>query len=211
MKGYIYELLLLLFIVFSGFIIRVYIGSMMEFRKAEKLYSEGMIEDALFHYERAIHWYMPVFGYSEIAAKRMWEIGMKAESEGNKNLALSAYQGLRSSFYSVRSFYQPGKKWIDLCDEKIIALFVKKEGGASGDDDNEIARFRAKLKTNRDPDPLWAAVSIFGLFGWISATVLFIWFGIGKEQKLNARISAITAVMFLSCYALWIIGMLRAH
>ncbi len=212
MKRLLCQLILLIVIIFLGFVTRIYIGSWMEFREAERLFSRGMLEDSLFHYERAIHWYVPVIGYSEMAAERIWEIGKKAEDEGKYALALSAYQGLRSSFYSVRSFYQPGRKWIDLCNDKILYFYARRGSDARKDEEGEeVRRMRDKLKKQRDPDPFWAALSILGLSGWIGATVLFIWAGIGREQKLKTGVSVFSGLMFLSCYAIWIIGMIKAH
>ena len=202
------EVAIIVVFVFLGFIIRVFIGAYTEFHRAEALLKEGKKEDAIFHYERAIHWYIPLAGFAEASAMRLIKIAEEAEENGDIDNALFVYQVLRSAFYSVRSFYIPGKEWIKICDEKIALLFAKKAS-----DEKKMEEIREemlkKLKSSKDPDPLWSLISIAGLFGWMGS--VFIWYVFGYDTKKRIKFGIISSITFVFSYGLWLLGLLKAH
>ena len=56
--------------------------------------------------------------------QQLWQIGDMFEHQKQPDWALLAYSSIRSSFYASRSFYTPGKDWINRCDEKIAGINV---------------------------------------------------------------------------------------
>ena len=97
------------------------------FKEAEEFYSQGEYLKAITSYETAIHAYVPWSSKIKQSAQRLWEIGNMYEEKGEADYALIAYRSLRSSFYAVRSFYQPYPEWIAKCDEKIPPLMDLQE------------------------------------------------------------------------------------
>jgi len=98
-----------------------------EYRKGEEHFARGDYLPAITAYETAIHAYVPWSGKIRHSAERLWEIGGLYEEQGETELALIAYRSLRSSFYAVRSFYQPYPEWIERCGPKIEALMDDQE------------------------------------------------------------------------------------
>ena len=98
-----------------------------EYIQGEELFAQGEYLKAVTAYETAIHAYVPWSGKIRRSAERLWEIGNLYEEQGEVELALIAYRSLRSSFYAVRSFYQPYPEWIQRTSPKIQALMGEQE------------------------------------------------------------------------------------
>ena len=77
---------------------------------------------AIAGYESAIHMYTPGSPIVARSAQALWDIGMAFEAQRDSERALIAYRALRSSFFASRSFFLPGKEWIQRCNEKIVTL-----------------------------------------------------------------------------------------
>ena len=75
-------------------------------------------------YEWTIKMYTPLSGEVEDACEKLWFIAGEYEKKGQLDFALIAYRSLRSSIYSIKSFYLPYGKWIKLTDEKIKGILV---------------------------------------------------------------------------------------
>jgi hypothetical protein len=93
-----------------------------QFNKGEEALAGNDVIAAIAGYESAIHMYTPLSPLVERSAAKLWEIVQKCESGGDQERALIACRSLRSSFYSTRGFYQPGREWIVRCDAKIEEL-----------------------------------------------------------------------------------------
>lgn len=98
-----------------------------EYIQGEEFFAQGEYLKAVTAYETAIHAYVPWSGKIRHSAERLWEIGNLYEEQGEVELALIAYRSLRSSFYAVRSFYQPYPEWIHRTTPKIKALMGEQE------------------------------------------------------------------------------------
>lgn len=100
-----------------------------QFLKGEKALAARDWIAAIAGYESAIHMYTPGSSRVEEAAAKLWGIGEGFERQGDPERALIAYRALRSSFYSTRGLYQPGKEWIARCDERIAFLTQRQTNG----------------------------------------------------------------------------------
>lgn len=99
-----------------------------QFRAGEAGALAGDFMVALTGYESAIRAYVPLSGTTEIAASRIWAMGLTAEGRGDHERALIAFRSLRSALYGIRWFEQPGKEWITRCDAKIADLVPLRKG-----------------------------------------------------------------------------------
>ncbi|HEX2768845.1 MAG TPA: hypothetical protein VHN12_06140 [Geobacteraceae bacterium] len=93
-----------------------------QFNKGEQALAGNDVIAAIAGYESAIHMYTPLSPLVERSAEKLWEIARSCEAGGEQERALIAFRSLRSSFYAVRSLYQPGKVWIARSDAKITEL-----------------------------------------------------------------------------------------
>jgi hypothetical protein len=98
-----------------------------QFNKGEEALAGNDVIAAIAGYESSIHMYTPFSPLVERSAERLWEIERNCEAKGDTERALIACRSLRSSFYSVRSLYQPGEEWITRCDAKIAVLVKLRE------------------------------------------------------------------------------------
>ncbi len=93
-----------------------------QFYRGEEAQAKGDYIAAIAGYDSAIHMYTPGSSLIGRSAERIWDLGEDSERAGDTKRALIAYRSLRSSFYSIRGFFTPGKEWISRCDAKIAKL-----------------------------------------------------------------------------------------
>lgn len=98
-----------------------------QFSNGEKALAGNDVIAAIAGYESAIHMYTPFSPLVERSAARLWDIALRCETGGDQERALVAFRSLRSSFYSARGLYQPGREWIARCDAKIAELVKLQE------------------------------------------------------------------------------------
>ena len=130
---------------------------------------------AITFFDRSIHWYTPFNPYVRKSAERLWEISKDAQKRGDIRLALIATRTIRRGFIAERSFYTPGRDWIEKCDLRIYEL-LKLDQDRKGDLKGEKIDIDTVLKDPqvRGPDILWTIVLLAGLLGWIGSAIGFI-------------------------------------
>lgn len=174
---------------------RAFYGSRESFFKGEALFKEGQTIRAITFFDRSIHWYTPFNPYVERSARRLWEIGEKAQREGDGKLALIAFETIRSGFYGASHIVVPGKDWIAKVDAKLLEL------GAGGKDVKDP-----------HPDPFWSVVVVGSFLGWVGSVIGLILSVMrprrspGKTWTKGLQWISIGA----ACFALWILGMFKA-
>jgi tetratricopeptide (TPR) repeat protein len=201
--------LLLLVVVYVG------VQGYREYQKALTAKVEGNFAEAVTHYQRSIKWYLPGAPHVSGSAQALWEIGEAAQERGDREMALTAFQELRSSFYAVRSFYTPGKDWIEKCNQKIAVLMAQWETTSSERKEKasleDLKQKHLDILTKKDrPDYFWSVVLEVGFFGWVGAVVGFIMQVFQGEKGFVVRRALGWGSLFLISYATWIIGMLKA-
>ena len=202
----------LLSIVFITIWIRAFIGSMNNFSKGKEFFRDKQYLMAITFFDRSMHWYTPFNPYIERSAKYLWQIGKKAEYEGDEKLSLIAIESIRNSFYSARSFYSPGIYWINRCEKKIYQINnQKKPISGVNDSGNENIINPPRMEYN-DPSIFWTIIMEIGLFGWIGSMISFTIFGLGsnKEHRSVTRSYCLWALMIGAFYSVWIMGMINA-
>ncbi|MFQ5543942.1 MAG: hypothetical protein ACE5FY_06275 [Nitrospiria bacterium] len=204
-----------LFLVLFLVVLKVYLSSMQEFKKAETAFATKDYRNAMKHYERAILWYLPFGSTVDRSAARLWEVAEIVEREDAK-LALEGYRSLRSAFYATRSFYTPGQKWIDRTDEKIASMMAKLPPYSEEEKKQTFEQRREKaldiLKKPLKPDPFWSIVMEIGFLGWVAGVLLFIFkaFRRGEGSRVIVKQGLLWGGIAIVCYTLWVIGMMRA-
>jgi len=177
---------------------RVFYGSMQDYKTGETFLRENQTIRAITYFDRSLHWYAPLNPYVERSAKRLWEIGERAEQEKDTRLALIVYESIRNGFYGASHLFIPGKDWIGRAEKKIHDLSSpegRTEAHAS--------------KKNPHPAALWSVVVVISFIGWIGSLVGFARWVLGKDKgpgRLQHR-----AVLWISLgvffFGLWILGM----
>jgi len=190
---------------------RSFFGARECYLKAEEQLQKGNYIRAVTFYDRSLHWYTPFNPYIERAAQRLWEIGNRAEEQGDTKLALIAYRTIRHSFYAARSFYTPGKDWISKCETRIAAL-AGSQLRSKYEKNQLISGFAIKSQVVLGPSVLWSAVVVFSFFGWVGSVIAIIFFSLRPPRKIRKISSSALpwTGLGLFFFALWIVGMLKA-
>lgn len=214
MKDRIISIALVIFLLLLLTFLRVFVGSVSEFKQAEKALSRVDYEEAITHYVRSIHWYTPWNKYVARSVGRLWEIGNVAEDDNNDELALHSYRSLRSSLYAVRSFYTPYPEWIQRCDDEISSLTAKKKPYAKAHKEKTFEQRKADsikiLKKDYAPDMFWSIFLEIGFLGWVGSAVGFIFLVFTGEKGFDQRRALLWGGLIIAFYALWIVGMMMA-
>ncbi len=201
-------------VVVAVVVVRVLHGAWTEFRAGDMALESGDLEQAVTHYERCLHWYVPFGATSARALDALWRIGEQAEAAGDRDLAMEAFQAIRSGLYATRSFYMPHRAWLRKVDERIAAIQVAYPGGAWPDpslpDRERMAVALETLARDPSPNPAWAALAVGGFLGWIAAAAGFIWRGVDSAGRWTGRRARWWALGFVVSYILWVVGMARA-
>ncbi|MFH1124445.1 MAG: hypothetical protein V1758_12395 [Pseudomonadota bacterium] len=181
--------------------VRAFYGSMQDYRTGETLLKENQTIRAITYFDRSLHWYAPLNPYVERSAKRLWEIGERAEEEKDSRLALIAYESIRNGFYGVSHLFTPGEDWIRRVDKKIDGLSSLQGRGGS-------------VPSMKDPHPggIWSAVVVISFIGWVGSLAGFARWVIGREERPGRRLGRVVLWISLgvSFFALWILGMMFA-
>jgi hypothetical protein len=192
---------------------RAYYGSRKAHNQAEDFLKRQQAIRAITYFDRSIHWYTPLNPYVQKSATRLWEMGNKAEQEGDIKLALIAYRTIRQGFLSASSFFVPGKSWIFKCESKIKALeaFQKKKKGLDLDD-NSPKHLIIESQDVESPVIFWSIIVEIGFLGWIGSVIGLIMFALKRKGagKLLSSLSLPWAGLALVFFALWIVGLFKA-
>lgn len=205
-------LILGLFLI-SSTVGKVYLNANHELKLAEEAISNNNLASAMTHYVRSIQWFVPGLNLQERAAEGLWKVGLKYEAQNDSENALNAYRLLRGAFYSVRSFYTPGKTWILRCNEKIAVLMARQPATSESEKtktyEERLAANWKVLADEKPPRPLWAMLAVCGFFGWIGSTLLFIVNAMTQSGGIRPRPALVWSVSFLLFYGLWILGLFK--
>jgi hypothetical protein len=205
----IWVVLALCFLLVAMIWVRAFYGSILAYQEGESYFKKQQYVEAITFFDRSLHWYTPLNPYVRQSAQRLWEIGLCAEQEGDIRLALIAIRTIRQGFCAARSFYTPGKDWIDKCDTKIDSLMAKE---LEGDKIGGEATGPSAEQGNTEPDIFWSLVLEVGFLGWIGSVIGFLIHALTgrKALKLRSKPAILWGTMVVFFYTLWIMGMMRA-
>lgn len=194
---------LLLLLVLWG---RVFYGSMEDYKTGETLLKENQTVRAITYFDRSLHWYAPLNPYVERSAKRLWEIGEKAEKEGDIRVARIAFESIRNAGHGTSHIFNPGGEWIGKAEAKIRRLESEKAHGGYGQ--GEVG----DPKKSPHPHPGWSVTVVLGFLGWVGSALGFIVSVLRKTQGAAYTFGkglAWVSVM-VGFAALWVVGMVMA-
>jgi len=160
------------------------------------------------HFGRSIKWFLPLNPYVKKSINMLFAIGEKLEREGKNKKALFAYRTVRSSLFACRSFYTPGKVYIETAEKKIENLLLRDKTIANNLGKTFIEKaFNIKTDTNI----IWTILMELGLLGWVGTVITYILKnGEIRVYQFSLKIIPYGVIIFLLFYLLWIVGMLKA-
>lgn len=204
-----FSIILLIIIVFLlPLIIRVVYESRSDYLKARQFISEGNEEKAIVFLRRSAHWYAPASPYPRNSLNLLKETGDQAIKSNNRDLALTAFQSIRSSCLGTRSFYIPHKDFLNYANKKIAYLQSLEEPPPLEKNLTRVERERSYLlllNNITEPSPIWSFLaSIFFVF-WIISTIMAIVRGINKNGYIIKRPIVIWLIASITFLGGWIL------
>ena len=186
--------------------LRVFYGSMEAYKTGETLLKENQTIRAITYFDRSLHWYAPVNPYLERAATRLWEIGEKAQKEGDLRMARIAFESIRNASYGTTHVFTPGKEWIKRAESRINRLAASASHGNNGSAEPWSP------KKGPYPDALWSVAVVLGFLGWVGSVLGFISAAVRNDQDSQRARRGILVWLSLIvvCGALWFAGMAMA-
>jgi hypothetical protein len=185
---------------------RAFYSSMEAYNTGEALLKENQTIRAITYFDRSLHWYAPGNSYLERAATRLWEIGERAEKDGDLRMARIAFESIRNASYGTTHVFTPGKEWIRRAESKIHAL-----SGAEGRQKEGNAEPWSPKK-GPYPHALWSVAVVLGFLGWTGSLMGFIFTAWPKEHRDGkpSREKILWFSLVLAFGALWFVGMVMA-
>ena len=191
---------------------RVAWSGMAEARRGLAFEEEGRWHEAAVHHGRAIHMYLPGSPVPARAGDRLLALARAAEERGEPMEARFCYEELRSGFLSVRSFYQPGRRFIEAAEEGLVPLMLADDRGNWPDRTlpraEREAEVRAVLGEREDPALLWVLVMGLGYLAWLGAAAMAILQGLPRHDRAPIRWPIVLrwGLVSLVGYGLWLAG-----
>ncbi len=192
---------------------RVFYGSMQACQEGEIYLKAGQHIKAITFFDRSIHWYTPFNPYVHKSAERLWEISNGAQKRGDIRLTLIAVRTIRRGFIAARSFYTPGRDWIEKCNLRIYELLKIEQDGKNNLKGEKIEEGSVLDNPQvKGPDILWSIILLAGLLGWIGSVIGFILSGFRHSHERNLlNVSNLKwIILWAAFFTIWIIGMIRA-
>jgi amino acid permease len=185
---------------------RVFYGSIQDYKTGETLLKENQTIRAITYFDRSLHWYAPLNPYLERSAKRLWEIGERAEKEGDIRMARIAFESIRNAFYGTSHVFTPGQKWIDRAETRIKKLT---DGRAYRHGEDAKA---AEAPKRSHPHVVWSVAVVLGFLGWVGSAFGFIISVFRKDRGTEKafRKGLVWLCLILAFAALWVAGMVMA-
>ena len=185
---------------------RVFYGSIQDYKTGETLLKENQTIRAITYFDRSLHWYAPLNPYVERSARRLWEIGERAEKAGDTRMARIAFESIRNACYGTSHVFTPGSEWIVRAESRIKRL--------SGGRDYGHGEEAKAAETAKSPHPhaLWSLAVVVGFLGWVGSAVGFIVSVMRKNQGTGSpfRKGLVWICLILGFAALWVAGMVMA-
>ena len=194
---------ILLLLVLWG---RVFYGSMQDYKTGETFLKENQTIRAITYFDRSLHWYALLNPYMERSAERLWEIGEKAEKEGDRRMARIAFESIRNACYGTSHFFTPREEWIEKAESRIKKL----EGEKAHKTDGQVEV--GHPKKNPHPRVGWSVSVVVGFLGWVASSVGFIVFAFRKDRRGGSAFfkGVVWVCLILAFAALWVAGMVMA-
>ena len=197
-------------------VVRVTWSGMYEYRQGQDLEQQEEWHEAAVHHGQAIHMYLPFSPIPGKAAKRLLALAAAAEARGEPREARFCYEELRSGFLSVRSFYQPGKRYVEQAEAALVPLMAADVRGGWPDPglpaQEREAAIREVLAEREDPSTLWVLVMGLGYAVWLGAAAMAIGQGLPADDHSRVRWPRIIrwAAISLAGYGTWLLGVALA-
>lgn len=154
------------------------------YARAVALEKAGKLPDAIDEYRWALRWYTPWGPVHGDAAEALLDIGQR-QAAADPELAVQAYDSLRSGLIASRSLYQPRAELVTLCNRTLPQLLVRvaDRRGDKRDPKELLKRFTADYARPVGVAP-WTSLAVaLGFVMWLGGLVLVVARGVDDDGR----------------------------
>ncbi len=205
-------------LIFCGFavVLRVTVSGVGEFRQATAFEEQGDLHEAAIRYGRAIRMHLPGYPIPTRAGDRLLALAHDHREAGDLLEARFCLEELRSGFLAVRSFYQPGQRFVDEAERRLVPLMLEDPRGdwpaRALPTEQRAAVVRGVLSQREEPSLGWVLVMGLGYALWLGGAAAAIWRGLpeGAGEPVRWAVLARWAAASAVGYGLWLLGVALA-
>lgn len=171
-RCYTHWILLLIF----ALSLRLFVDQWTFWNEAKKSLDKAMYSEAIMHLDRVSNNYLPFSPYNYMAIKKLEELGSHFLDQNELELALLAYETLRTSLYLTRHFYLREKSLLEVLNQKIaeIRSYQLLRSYAVQDIDIHKSQQIDILTKDYSPDEKLSLICVFTFFFFIFSCLLWI-------------------------------------
>ena len=154
------------------------------YARAVALEQAGKLPDAVDEYRWALRWYTPWGPVHDDAAQALQDIGQR-QAAADPELAVQAYDSLRSGLIASRSLWQPRADLVALCNRTLPGLLVRvaDRRGDKRDAKVLLARFTADYARPVGVSP-WTSLAVaLGFVLWLGGLVMVVARGVDDDGR----------------------------
>jgi hypothetical protein len=169
--------------------------------------------EAVAEWRRAARWYVPGAPHVRQAYDRLAALGQAAETAGDRDLALAAWTGVRSSALATRWLTVPHADRLAVANQHIATLMAAAEAADPAAGATVPARrawHLAALERDDAPSVAWSIFAVLGFLTWVGGGFWFARRGLGDGDRLDRRQAALSGVMVLAGLLLWMVALYKA-
>ncbi|MEE2829519.1 MAG: hypothetical protein VX498_10040 [Myxococcota bacterium] len=195
---------------------RVSFTGLGEYRRALALEEEERWHEAAVHHGRSIHMYLPLSPLPTKSGERLLALAAAATERNEPWEARFCYEELRSSFLAIRSFYQPGQRFITSAEDGLVPLMLADERGNWPDRSLQPSERESLLREvfaeREDPSLGWVLLMGLGYLLWLGGAGLGIWraLPVAAEEPIRWPLLGRFAAVSLLGYGLWLLAVWQA-
>ncbi len=174
--------------------------------------AEGNVDGAVRWWRRAARWYVPLAPHVPAAYEKLRTLATEAEGRGERETALLAWRGIRSSARATRSIIMPYRAQGDEADAHIATLMAANDVASGAETDAAAAEawHLSLLQRSQIPSTGWTIVALLGLALWIGGGFAFAARGVDERAKLVPRAAAYSGAAVSAGLVLWLLGLALA-
>lgn len=172
--------------------------------------------ERLDRFQWAMRWYLPGTSAPQDAADEITDWAIRAEQQGRPENALAAWRRLRGGILATRHLWSPFDARLPEANRRIATLTADLQlaSGAPSirgrDRATLIQDHFALLQLDAAPRPGWSIAVFFGFLGWVGGAGWTIRRGLTPAGGLVRRPFLRGLAATITCFAIWILGLLNA-
>jgi len=201
--------LVLVVLTLGALTARVIVDGEQALASSDEAFDRGDVRSATVHARRAAVLYAPGAPHIEPAYRRLIAIATGAEAAGQTELAIQAWQAVRSAALETRHVWIPREEELRRANQNLERLQLL--AGRSPEERKAAARAAAReIERDDAPQAPWITLLAAGFLLAMAGFTVIAWRGVTPDGDLVAGAMRTGVVIVMAGVACWILAVLNA-